>query len=251
MKDCDNMYDDFAKIYDRFQKIDYGAFVEFYKALFHRAGVTPETVLDLGCGSGAVTLLLAKEGFDVIGVDISPDMLAIARSKADAENLDILFLNMDMCAFEIPEPVDCVVSALDCVNYLEDSDELRAAFECVYGSLKPGGIFIFDINSEYKLREILGNNTFIYEDDSAYCVWDCGYFPDDNVVSFDLNFFVKDRGGGYSRYNEYQEETIFKLGEVAELLKDCGFERIEVFGDLGFEKPNDRTERIFFAARKM
>ena len=144
-----------------------------------------------------------------------------------------------------------VVSALGCVNYLENSDDLRAAFECVYGSLKPGGIFIFDINSEYKLREILGNNTFIYEDDSAYCVWDCGYFPDDNVVSFDLNFFVKNRGGRYSRYNEYQEETIFKTGEVAELLTDCGFERIEVFGDLSFEKPTDRTERIFFAARKM
>ena len=90
-------------IYDRFQKIDYGAFVEFYKALFRRAGVTPETVLDLGCGSGAVTLLLAKEGFDVTGIDISPDMLAIARSKADAEDLDILFLNMDMCAFSLPE----------------------------------------------------------------------------------------------------------------------------------------------------
>ena len=245
------MYDDFSKIYDRFHKIDYGAFVEFYKAIFRRAGVNPETVLDLGCGSGAVTLLLAKEGFDVIGVDISPDMLAIARSKAEEEGLDILFLNMDMCAFEIPEPVDCVVSALDCVNYLENSDELRAAFECVYGSLKPGGMFIFDINSEYKLREILGNNTFIYEDASAYCVWDCGYFPDDNVVSFDLNFFVKDRGSGYSRYNEYQEETIFKAGEVAELLKYCGFEHIEFFGDLGFEKPTDNTERIFFAARKM
>ena len=244
------IYNDFSKIYDRFQEIDYDAFIDFYKALFERIGFNPKTVVDLGCGSGAVTLRLKRAGYDVAGIDISPDMLAIAQNKADEENLDILFLNMDMCEFQLPEPVDCVISALDCVNYLESIADVRAAFEHVCSSLNPGGVFIFDINSEYKLTEILGNNTFVYEDDSAYCVWDCGYFPEDNVVSFDLNFFINDRDGGYSRYKEYQEETVYSIDEITSLLSECGFKNIEVYGNLYFEKPKPDTERIFFVARK-
>ena len=244
------MYDDFSIIYDRFQEIDYDVFIDFYKAVFERLDLSPKTIVDLGCGSGAVTLRLKRLGYEVIGIDISPDMLAIAQSKADDENLDILFLNMDMCDFEIPEPVEVILSALDCVNYLESLDDVKQAFEHVYNSLKPGGVFVFDINSEYKLTEILGNNTFVYEDDSAYCVWDCGYFPDDNVVGFDLNFFVKDEGDSYSRYSEYQEETIYSIEEIAGLLSECGFKNVEICGDLMFDKPKSDTERIFFIAQK-
>ena len=244
------MYDDFAKIYDRFQKTDYNKFTEFYESVFDRLDVTPKTVVDLGCGSGAVTIPLARAGYEVTGIDISPDMLAVAQNKADEAGLDILFLNMDMRTFALPAPVDCVISALDCVNYLEGLEDAGAAFERVYDSLRDGGVFIFDINSEYKLSSILGNNTFVYEDDSAFCVWKCGYFPDDKVVSFELNFFIKEQNSGYTRYSEYQEETIFSAGELKELLFECGFSEVSVFADLTFDGPGPKTERLFFVARK-
>ena len=244
------MYGDFAKIYDRFQKTDYDEFIRFYGSVFERLSFTPRTVVDLGCGSGAVTVPLARAGYEVTGIDISPDMLAIAQNKADKAGLDILFLNMDMRTFALPSPVDCVISALDCVNYLEGLDDAGAAFERVYDSLRDGGVFIFDINSEYKLSEILGNNTFVYEDDSAFCVWDCGYFPDDKVVSFELNFFIKEHQNGYKRYSEYQEETIFSVGELNEHLLERGFSEVSVFGDLTFDEPGPETERLFFVARK-
>lgn len=244
------MYDDFAKIYDRFQEIDYDAFVKFYREVFRRLGKEPKTVVDLGCGSGAVTLRLCRAGYNTAGIDISPDMLAVAQSKAESEGLDVLLLNMDMCSFKLPEQVDCVVSALDCINYLEGLREVRSAFECVYECLKPGGVFIFDINSEYKLTEVLGSNTFVYEDDTAFCVWDCGCFPEDRVVSFDLNFFIKDKGKGYSRYSEYQEETMFSEHELKELLAACGFKEISTYADLTFDPPGEKSERIFFAAQK-
>ena len=222
------MYDDFSKIYDRFQKIVYDEFIRFYEAVFERLKFRPETVVDLGCGSGAVTIPLARAGYEVTGIDISPDMLAIAQNKADEAGLDIMFLNMDMRTFALPKPVDCVISALDCVNYLESLDDAGAAFERVCDSLSDGGVFVFDINSEYKLSSILGNNTFVYEDDSAFCVWDCGYFPDDKVVSFELNFFVKEGESGYKRYSEYQEETIFSAREIKELLLERGFCRSHI-----------------------
>ncbi len=244
------IYEDFSKIYDRFQTTDYGAFVRFYEEVFRREKTEPETVADLGCGSGNVSLLLKEAGYDVIGIDLSPDMLALAQRKAEDAGREILFLNMDMCSFELPNPVDCVISALDCINYLEDTEDVKRCFERVFENLKSGGTFIFDINSEYKLLEVLGNNTFVYEDDSAYCVWDCGCFPEEAVVSFELNFFVKEKDGRYSRYGEYQEETIFESADLAALLKETGFEQIKMFGDLTFEEPNDKSERIFFTARK-
>ena len=114
----------------------------------------------------------------------------------------------------------------------------------------PTGIFIFDINSEYKLSNILGNNTFVYQDDEAYCVWECGYFPEDKVTSFELNFFVKDNSGKYDRYFEYQEEKLYSLRELQSIAEEAGFKKTEVFSDLNFEKPKQNSERIFFVLRK-
>lgn len=170
------MYNDFSLIYDRFQEIDYNKFINFYKEVFYRNNYEPHSIIDLGCGSGEITVLLGREGYDVTGIDISSDMLSIAQNKAFDSGVDITFLNQDMTEFDVLDKADAVISSLDCINYLSCLNDVKKTFSCVYESLKPNGIFVFDINSEYKLSNILGNNTFVYQDDEAYCVWECRLF---------------------------------------------------------------------------
>lgn len=244
------MYNDFALIYDRFQEIDYDSFIRFYESVFKDDSINK--VIDLGCGTGEIGIRLAKSGYDVIGVDMSEEMLTAALDKSiDAGAADnIIFIHGDMTKFVYHGGADAVVSALDCVNYLTDRDDVISAFKCVYASLADGGVFIFDINSEYKLSRVLGDNTFVYDDDDAYCVWDCGYYPDEKICGFDLNFFIKAKDGSYTRYAEYQEERAYSIQEITEALTAAGFGSIEVFADLAFEPPADNSERIFFVAGK-
>ena len=166
--------------------------------------------------------MLSKEGYEITGIDISSDMLSIAQNKAFDNGVDITFLNQDMTEFSVLDKADAVISSLDCINYLPCMNDVKETFSRVYESLKPNGIFIFDINSEYKLSNILGNNTFVYQDDEAYCVWECGYFPEDKVTSFELNFFVKDNSGKYDRYFEYQEEKLYSVRELQSIAEEAG-----------------------------
>jgi len=240
------MYNDFALIYDRFQEIDYDEFIEFYNKIL---GGGAMTIIDLGCGTGEITYRLAGRGHNVIGVDISEEMLTAAQDKALSTGANIMFIKGDMTEFVYGNGADAVISSLDCVNYLTDISEVKAAFECVYKSLNPGGVFIFDINSGYKLKNILGDNTFVYEDEDAYCVWDCAYFDEDKICSFDLNFFVRGSDGRFDRYYEYQEERAYSIEEITAALKSAGFKDIEVYSDLTMSPPNEKSERIFFAAQ--
>ena len=149
------MYDEFANIYDRLQNIDYASFVDYYQKIFESFSLKPELVLDLACGTGNVTIPLAERGYDMIGVDMSGEMLNIAADKARAKNLDILFLNQDMTEFELYGTVDAIVCSLDGVNYLTEDWQLEQLFALVKNYLNPDGIFIFDINSKYKLSKVL------------------------------------------------------------------------------------------------
>ena len=220
------MYNDFSLIYDRFQEIDYREFINFYKEVFNQNNYEPHSIIDLGCGSGEITVLLSKEGYEITGIDISSDMLSIAQNKAFDNGVDITFLNQDMTEFSVLDKADAVISSLDCINYLPCMNDVKETFSRVYESLKPNGIFIFDINSEYKLSNILGNNTF------------------------ELNFFVKDNSGKYDRYFEYQEEKLYSVRELQSIAEEAGFKKTDVFSDLSFEEPKQDSERIFFVLRK-
>ena len=215
------MYNDFSLIYDRFQEIDYREFINFYIEVFNRNNYEPHSIIDLGCGSGEITVLLGKKGYSVTGIDISSDMLSIAQNKAFDNGVDITFLNQDMTEFSVLDKADAVISSLDCINYLPCLNDVKETFSCVYESLKPNGIFIFDINSEYKLSNILGNNTF-----------------------------VKDNSGKYDRYFEYQEEKLYSVRELQSIAEEEGFKKTDVFSDLSFEEPKQDSERIFFVLRK-
>ena len=149
------MYGEFADIYDRLQDIDYDSFVKYYEQIFTRLGLKPSLVLDLACGTGNITLPMAGLGYDMIGVDLSEEMLGIASEKARENNFDILFLNQDMTEFELYGTVDAIVCSLDGVNYLTCDGEVEALFALVKNYLNPGGLFIFDIFSVFILKAIL------------------------------------------------------------------------------------------------
>ena len=182
------MYADFAQIYDELQDIDYNSFAEYYEKLFRHFNIRPKYILDIGCGSGSITIPLARCGYAVTGIDISGEMLALAAEKAENESLDILFLNQDMTELELIDPADAAVCALDGVNYLTNDGDLKRLFTGIARYLNPGGIFIFDLNSEYKMKHVLDENTFVYDEDDAFCVWSSSYDSDNKICSFFLDF---------------------------------------------------------------
>lgn len=244
------MYNDFAAVYDRLQDADYGAFVDYYERIFRKLGKKPQLVLDLGCGTGNITIPMAKRGYDMIGLDLSCEMLNIARDKANAENLDILFLNQDMCEMELYGTVDAIVCALDGLNYITDEEDLRQVFRLAANYLNPGGIMIFDLNTEYKLREVLGGNTYVSDEDGIYYVWQSEYYEEEKICEFELNFFCRQPDGSYVRFDEYQAERAYSTEEIEAMATAAELDVAGVYKPFEFVTISDTDERVFFVISK-
>lgn len=244
------MYTDFAQIYDKLQDIDYYSFVEYYEKLFKHFNIRPKYILDIGCGSGNITIPLSRRGYAVTGIDISEEMLALAAEKAESESLNILFLNQDMTELELIETVDAAVCALDGVNYLTNDEDLKRLFTGIAKYLNPGGIFIFDLNSEYKMKHVLDENTFVYDEDDAFCVWSSSYDSDDKICSFFLDFFIKAENGLYKRGEEYQEERAYSSAEIKSAAEEAELELAAVYDDRSLDNAHLKSERIFYVLRK-
>jgi len=216
------MYNDFSEVYDRLIDADYSKFVSYYNKIFDRfLGKKPELLLDLGCGTGSLTSLLKKDGYDMIGVDASYDMLMRAREK----DPDILYLNQDMTDFELYGTVGAAVSSLDCINYLLEDGELLRVFELVNNYLDPNGIFVFDISSYYKLSEILGNNTLVYEENDVFYAWENCF--EDGFLDMRLNFFEK-QGTLYKRIVEEQTQRAYSEDEIFSAARQAGGPQVGV-----------------------
>ena len=244
------MYNDFAEVYDRLQDADYEGFVDYYERIFKKFGKTPELVLDLACGTGNITIPMAKRGYDMIGLDLSCEMLNVAREKAAAEGLDTLFLNQDMTEMELYGTVDAIVCALDGLNYITDPSDLKKVFALVKNYLNPGGIMIFDINTEHKLRNILGGNTFVNEEQGIYYVWQSEFDDETNICAFELNFFCEQPDGDYIRFDEFQEERAYAASEILEILNAEDLVTEGFYKPFSFSTPDDKEERIFFVISK-
>ena len=244
------MYHILAKVYDQMQEIDYREFADYYQAVFKRFDVQPELVLDMGCGTGNMTMELAERGYDMIGLDASPEMLEIAMEKAREQGKEILFLHQDMTEFELYGTVGAMVCALDGVNYLTGDGQLESMLKLLHYYLDPGGIFIFDLNTEYKYREILDGRTFVYDTEDAYCTWSNEFDEDEGICYFDLNFFLKNPDGTYTRQDEYQEERVYSVEEVKKAIAECNLTCLGVFDNLSFEPAREDSERIFVVVRR-
>lgn len=244
------MYNDFAEVYDRLQDTDYEAFVDYYEQIFERLGKKPKLVLDLACGTGNITIPMAKRGYDMIGLDLSCEMLNIAKNKAAEEDLDILFLNQDMCEMELFGTVDAIVCALDGLNYITDPEDLKRIFKLVENYLNPGGVMIFDLNTEHKLKDILGGNTYVVEEQGIYYVWQSEFFEDTKICEFELNFFCEQADGNYKRFDEYQAERAYSPEEISAVAGEAGLDVAGIYKPFGFSTTNELDERIFFVISK-
>lgn len=246
-------YEALARVYDRLNgEVDYAAIADFFEAAFVRYAVKPQLVLDLGCGTGSMTLELARRGYDMIGVDASADMLSRAYERMWSEGkAGILFLEQDMRAFELYGTVGAVVSTLDCINYLTEEGDLDKCFSLVHNYLDPDGLFLFDVNAPYKFEHVYGDNAYILEeeDGSAYCGWQNDYDKDSRLCRFMLSVFTEGTDGRYSRCDEEQTERCYSREELIGALERAGFIDIAVFGDLRFGEPRSDTERWYIAAR--
>lgn len=248
-------YEALAAVYDRLNgDVDYEALADFAAATFARYGISPELVLDLGCGTGGLTFPLARRGYDMIGVDGSAEMLSVAYERRVAEKAPgVLFLCQDMREFELYGTVGAVVSSLDCMNYLTGKGDLEKCFSLVHNYLDPGGVFLFDVNTPYKFRHVYGNEAYVLESEeggrSAYCGWQNEYEEESRLCRFYLSVFTEEADGRYSRTDEEQVERCYTREELTVALTRAGFEEISFFGDLHFGAPEETTERWYVASK--
>ena len=244
-------YEALAASYDGLTRdIPYEKYLRFFKTLLRRYGVTATTVLDLACGTGSLSVLLAKHGYRVLGVDRSEEMLTVAAEKAmELEENQPFFAAQPMQRLKIPEPVDACVCALDSINYVTKPQDVQKAFRRVYESLRPGGLFVFDINTPYKL-EGLDGQVFLDETEDSYCVWRAVYDKRHSLCRYGMDLFQQANDGLWERSFEEHVERAYTPAELSGWLADAGFAQIEQFGNLRLEAPENTELRIFFAAKK-
>lgn len=243
-------YENLAFSYDRLtDDVEYEAVLGYLETLLREKGKAPKSVLDLACGTGSLSILLAEKGYHVLGVDLSEDMLAMAYEKAmDMGESRPYFIQQSMQELELPYAVDCVVCCLDSLNYLTEPEDCRETIRRVYDVLTPGGIFLFDVNTPEKLRAMDGQ-VFLDEDDDVYCVWRGAYYEEERLCAYGMDIFQRE-GDVWHRSEEEHLEYAYEPEELMGYLRDAGFTNITVYGDRSLQKPGEGEQRIYFAACK-
>ena len=242
-------YKNLAASYDRLTNdVDYEATVEFYNEILKREGVKPRTAVDLACGTGSVTVLLAKQGIRTVGVDMSEDMLTAAWEKVMDMDEPPTFVCQKLQELHLPRAVDLAVCALDSLDYITDPKDCAEAIRRAYKAINPGGIFIFDVNTPEKLQAMDGQ-VFLDEDDDVYCVWRGEFDRKSNICSYGMDLFQR-QGNVWHRSFEEHREYAYSQEQLTKFLKDAGFTHIEVYADREFCAPREGEQRIYFKARK-
>lgn len=273
-------YSSFAQVYDTFMdNIPYGQWCEYLTGLLREYGVKDGLVLDLGCGTGNMTRLLADAGFDMIAVDNSEEMLMIARDKAMEASSDILYLLQDMRSFELYGTVGAVVSICDSMNYITDPKDLCQVFRLVNNYLDPGGVFIFDMNTLYKYREQLGDRTIAENRENCSFIWDNYFYEQEKINEYELSIFIRDdydddlweddgadsagscvdanddaadasSGVPFLRFQETHYQRAYTLDEVRTLIEAAGMEFVTAYDAFTKNPVRDTSERMYIIARE-
>lgn len=244
-------YEFLAGCYDTFTAdVDYARWADYLEKHFARSAIPVHTVLDLACGTGSLTCELARRGYEMIGVDLSQEMLAQAAEKCrGVGEIEPIFLHQAMERLDLYGTIDACVCCLDSVNYVTRPKALARAFQRVHTFLMPGGVFVFDINTPEKLRGLDGQ-MFLDENEDAYCVWRADYSPRRRVCTYGMDIFQREEGDLWQRWEEIHEEYAYEPAELEEFLRQAGFSHIKQYGELKLRAPKAGEQRIFFAARK-
>ena len=254
-------YTSFAAVYDTFMdNVPYEEWGEYIHGMLCKYGVEDGIVLDLGCGTGTMTEILAGYGYDMIGVDNSEDMLELAMEKRIESGHDILYLLQDMREFELYGTVRAVVSVCDSVNYVTEPGELEEVFRLVNNYLDPRGIFLFDFNTDYKYREIMGDCTIAEDRGECSFIWDNYYYENEQINEYDLTLFIQEKKPDetqsdqmpqlYRKYKETHYQRGYTLKEIQVLLEKAGLVFEAAYDVDSKEEPSDTSERICVIARE-
>lgn len=245
------MYGSFAYVYDKFMDdVPYEEWADYVQSLLMEYEVREGLVLELGCGTGNLTEILASRGYDMIGVDLSADMLDIAMEKRERSGRDILYLMQDMREFELYGTVRAAVSICDSMNYLQEEKDLLSTFKLVNNYLDPGGIFIFDLNTAYKYRELIGDTTIAENREGASFIWENTWYEEEKVNEYDLTIFAETENGLYQKFEETHFQRAYDLKTVKRLIAEAGMEFLAAYDAFTREPVRPDSERIYVIARE-
>jgi SAM-dependent methyltransferase len=258
----DNMqaYTGFAQVYDTFMdNIPYDKWSEYLTDLLKKYNITDGLILDLGCGTGSITERLAKKGYDMIGIDNSEEMLSIALEKL-SENLsdedieegssNILYLLQDMREFELYGTVKAVVSICDSMNYILSEEDLIKVFSLVNNYLDTDGVFIFDMNTEYKYEKVLADNTIAENREDASFIWDNFYDEEQKLNEYDLTIYVKEEDNLFARFDETHYQKAYSLETMKDIIEKAGMEYVTAYDAFTYDEPKKNSERIYIVAKE-
>ena len=261
-------YTNFAQVYDLFMdNVPYEEWSTYVIALLKEYKISNGLVLELGCGTGKMTRLLSNAGYDMIGIDNSEDMLEIAQeyqyqqqseffdnadnvNNLEKEKKQILYLLQDMREFELYGTVRAVVSICDSMNYLLEEEDLLETFRLVNNYLDPNGIFIFDMNTQYKYAEILGEQTIAENREESSFIWDNYFDEEEQINQYDLTLFIQEKEGLYRKYEEMHYQRAYSLETVQRLLEEAGMEFVVAYDAFSKEPVKEDSERMYIIARE-
>jgi SAM-dependent methyltransferase len=241
-----NAYTTFAQVYDLFMdNVPYEEWSKYIISVLKEYGIHSGVICDLGCGTGKMTRLLAKAGYDMIGVDLSEDMLAIASGQNEE---GILYLCQDMCELELYGTAKAMVSVCDSINYLLEEDEIVWTLQSVNRYLEPGGIFIFDFNTVYKYETVLGDTTICENREEGSFIWENYYDKEEQINEYDLTLFIREEEQLYRKFEETHYQRGYSLEQMHTLVEEAGMEFLAAYDAETKKSPTADSERIYIIA---
>ena len=253
MSDKMEMYEGFAGIYDEaMDNIPYQEWCTELCDYLRGHGLTECDICETGCGTGVMTELLAKEGYQTIGADFSESMLQIAVEKRAESGLDILYIEQDMRELELHKKMSAIISLCDSMNYMLSEEDLLKTFQSAKNNLSPGGLFIFDLKTVYCFQYIMGNEMWVEHTEDASYIWENYFHEENNTNEYMLTIFRQDPESGlYRRMEESHYQRAYELEDIKRLLEKAGFEQIDTFGSRIGKKVEDDSERVYIVAKSI
>ena len=243
-------YSGFAAVYDLFMdNVPYEEWTDYVQQILKKNKIEKGLLLELGCGTGSMTRCLADRGYDMIGIDYSEEMLAIARENS-TEDYNILYLCQDMREFELYGTVAAVVSVCDSMNYLLTEEDLLKVFCLVNNYLDPGGLFIFDLDTEYAYREVLADNTIAENREEGSFIWENTYYEEEKMNEVNLTLFIPEDDQLYRKYEETHYRKTYTVDTITRLIEKAGMELVAIYDMLTEKKPKEDSERVYVIARE-
>lgn len=242
-------YTGFASVYDIFMdNVPYDEWTDYVTELLEEYHIKDGLVLELGCGTGSMTRRLQQKGYEMIGIDNSEDMLMIAREYSKEDN--ILYLCQDMREFELYGTVKAIISVCDSMNYLLEEEDLLDVFRLANTYLEKDGVFIFDLDTEYDYREVLGDNTIAESREEGSFIWENTYFEEEGINEVYLSIFLPEEDGLYRKHEEIHHRKAYPLERIKELIEEAGMECVAIYDSLTKEPPKEDSERVYIIAKE-